>query len=56
MTNEQLEIELKHLASREQLEGLRADLYKVKADLVQVQLTSIVVVLVTVGLMIHFKI
>jgi hypothetical protein len=36
--------------------GLRADIYKVKADLVQIQLTSIGIILVAVGLMIHFKI
>jgi hypothetical protein len=56
VTNEQIEIELKHLATKELLEGLRAALYKVKADLIQVHLTAIGVILVAVGLMIHFKI
>jgi hypothetical protein len=55
MTPEQVESELKHLATKEHLEGLRADLYKVKADLVQIQLTSVGIILVGVGLMIHFK-
>jgi hypothetical protein len=60
MTNEQLETEIKHLASREQLEGLRSDLYKVKSDLVQMiwltQISTVGIILTGVGLLIHFKI
>lgn len=60
MTNEQIEIELKHLATKEDVAELRAEMYKVFAGLTTTiwvtQLTTLSVILVAVGLMIHFRI
>jgi hypothetical protein len=60
MTNEQIEIELKHLATKADLADLKAEIYKSFAELIKTlwlsQLTALGVILVAVGLMIHFKI
>ena len=63
MTPEQIEIELKHLATKEDVANLRAEFYKAlgdfKADLIKTiwitQLSAIGVTLIGVGLLIHFK-
>jgi hypothetical protein len=62
MTNEQIEIELKHLATKEQVEKLRVDLHKelgdFKADLMKTiwltQLSTVGLILIGVGLLVHF--
>ena len=59
MTNEQIEIELKHLATKADLAELKAEIYKSFAELIKTvwlsQLTAMGVILIGVGLLIHFK-
>lgn len=63
MTLEQIEIQLQHLATKEELANLRAAIHKdlgdFKADLMKTlwltQLSTIGIVLIGVGLLVHFK-
>jgi hypothetical protein len=64
MTNEEIEIELRHLSNKEDIANLRAEIHKelgeFKSDLMkmiwQTQLTTIGIILVGVGLLIHFRV
>jgi hypothetical protein len=59
MTLEQIEIELKYLATKGELAELRAEMHKEFAALTRTiwltQLSTIGIILVGVGLLIHFK-
>lgn len=63
MTLDQIELELKRLSTKEDLANLRAEIHKDFGDfktdlfkfLMQVQFSTIAVILIGVGLIVHFK-